>query len=56
VAPFGTTLHVVGADRGKLTATIAELEARKEITAEEGQTSLEDVFIQFMGKSQDNMA
>ena len=56
VAPFGTTLHVVGADREKLAATIGELKARKEITVEEGQTSLEDVFIQFMGKSQDNMA
>ncbi len=56
VAPFGTTLHVVGSDEAALQATLAEFENSPDISVKRGKTSLEDVFIQFMGKSQDNMA
>jgi len=55
VAPFGTTLHVVGADREALAETVRPLGERPDTTVEQGQTSLEDVFIQFMGASKDNM-
>ncbi len=56
VAPFGTSLHVVGTDRKALAASVAEIAKTAGITATEGTTSLEDVFIQFMGKSSDNMS
>jgi ABC-2 type transport system ATP-binding protein len=49
VAPFGTTLHVVGRDAEKLRQTIERL-ATDGVTARPGTTSLEDVFIQLMGK------
>lgn len=52
VAPFGTTLHVVGTDKAKLGAALAHLKERPDITIEPGATSLEDVFIQFMAKAQ----
>ncbi|MEI9412121.1 ABC transporter ATP-binding protein [Mesorhizobium salmacidum] len=57
VAPFGATLHVVGSDRKKLEAALADVEREhKGVTAKPGETSLEDVFIQFMSGSKDNMA
>ncbi|RJG46728.1 MULTISPECIES: ABC transporter ATP-binding protein [unclassified Mesorhizobium] len=56
VAPFGTTLHVVGSDRKLLEAALKEIKARKDTKVEPGETSLEDVFIQFMAGSKDNMA
>ena len=56
VAPFGTTLHVVGQDRKLLKKSINKTSQSLDITVKRGQTSLEDVFIQFMGKSRDNMA
>jgi ABC-2 type transport system ATP-binding protein len=55
VAPFGNTLHVVGGDAPALTTTLKALGVRPGIAIAKGETSLEDVFIQFMGKSQDNM-
>jgi ABC-2 type transport system ATP-binding protein len=55
VAPFGTTLHVVGSDPALLAATMKPIGKRKGLTIELGETSLEDVFIQFMGSSRDNM-
>lgn len=56
VAPFGNTLHVVGRDRAALAASMARLaESFDAATVTEGETSLEDVFIQFMSQSQDNM-
>ncbi|MGN6772178.1 MAG: ATP-binding cassette domain-containing protein [Rhizobiaceae bacterium] len=55
VAPFGATLHVVGADRQAMEKTLHSLKKESGITIEPGETSLEDVFIQFMGKSKDNM-
>jgi ABC-2 type transport system ATP-binding protein len=56
VAPFGLTLHVVGHDRGALKAAVEKAAAATGVDYREGSTSLEDVFIQFMGKSTDNMA
>jgi ABC-2 type transport system ATP-binding protein len=55
IAPFGNTLHVVGSDAPSLTATLKALGARPGIAIARGETSLEDVFIQFMGNSRDNM-
>ncbi len=52
VAPFGTTLHVVGTDKAKLEAALATLKGRPGISIEPDATSLEDVFIQFMAKAQ----
>ncbi|HEV2896960.1 MAG TPA: ABC transporter ATP-binding protein [Pseudaminobacter sp.] len=56
VAPFGTTLHVVGSDKKLLEAALKDISQRKGITVRPGETSLEDVFIQFMAGSKDNMA
>lgn len=56
VAPFGATLHVVGSDRATLEKTMARLKKEKGMNVELGETSLEDVFIQFMAGSKDNMA
>lgn len=55
VAPFGTTLHVVGSDKARLETALADMRQRKDVTVEPGETSLEDVFIQFMAGSKDNM-
>ncbi len=56
IAPFGTTLHVVGSDKAALTSSLASLKGRKGLSVEAGETSLEDVFIQFMAGSKDNMS
>lgn len=56
VAPFGTTLHVVGSDAAALDRALEDARKRKDVTVELGETSLEDVFIQFMGQSRDNMS
>ncbi len=56
VAPFGASLHVVGSDRVKLEAALEKIRHREGITVEAGETSLEDVFIQFMANAQDNMS
>jgi ABC-2 type transport system ATP-binding protein len=56
VAPFGATLHVVGSDKAALTASLAEMERQHPgVTVTPGETSLEDVFIQFMAGAKDNM-
>ena len=56
VAPFGATLHVVGSDAEALKAALAEVEKEhRGIAVKPGETSLEDVFIQFMAGSKDNM-
>lgn len=55
VAPFGATLHVVGSDEAALVAAMAELEKRPGVSVTRGETSLEDVFIQFMADAEDNM-
>jgi ABC-2 type transport system ATP-binding protein len=56
VAPFGTTLHVVGSDRALLEKALEDISGREGVTVRPGETSLEDVFIQFMATSKDNMA
>jgi ABC-2 type transport system ATP-binding protein len=55
IAPFGTTLHVVGRDAGALAATLTRITAETGCTFAPTETSLEDVFIQLMGQSRDNM-
>lgn len=55
VAPFGATLHVVGSDEQALRAALAGIEKRPGFSVRRGETSLEDVFIQFMAGAEDNM-
>ena len=55
VAPFGTTLHVVGHDAAALRRSVADIARRTGTTMRDSETSLEDVFIQLMGAAQDNM-
>ncbi|TIL29395.1 ABC transporter ATP-binding protein [Mesorhizobium sp.] len=56
VAPFGATLHVVSSDKKALQAALADVEKdHKGVSVTPGETSLEDVFIQFMSGSKDNM-
>ena len=55
IAPFGATLHVVGSDAKLLEKSLAELAGRDGVKVRPGETSLEDVFIQFMAGSKDNM-
>ncbi len=50
VAPFGNTLHVVGGDAERLEAAIAPFRKRHGLRWELDATSLEDVFIQLMGR------
>ena len=56
VAPFGATLHVVGSDKQALEKTLAAVAKENGMRVTLGETSLEDVFIQFMAGSKDNMA
>jgi ABC-2 type transport system ATP-binding protein len=51
VAPFGSTLHVVGPDRERLAASLAAFAAARGLAFAPGVTSLEDVFIHFMAKA-----
>ena len=55
VAPFGMTLHVVGRDAKALKASVKDVSSGLDVSVREGKTSLEDVFIQFMNHSTDNM-
>jgi ABC-2 type transport system ATP-binding protein len=56
VAPFGASLHVVGSNQAQLEATMKNLGDREDVTVQQGETSLEDVFIKFMANATDNMA
>ena len=56
VAAFGMSLHVVARDPVALDAAMAAIAAEPGVGVAPAETSLEDVFIQFMGASQDNMA
>ena len=53
---FGLSLHVVGRDKVALAAAVAKVAGETGVGYREGATSLEDVFIQFMAQSTDNMA
>jgi ABC-2 type transport system ATP-binding protein len=55
VAPFGNTLHVVGSDAKALEASARAIAKAKNVSMHKGDTTLEDVFIQLMGRSEDNM-
>jgi ABC-2 type transport system ATP-binding protein len=54
VAPFGTALHVSGRDAEKLEAAITPLREAGAHQWRRDEPTLEDVFIDLMGRSQDN--
>jgi ABC-2 type transport system ATP-binding protein len=54
VAPFGTSLHVSGRDQTALESTIAPWRDKPDLHWQKGAPSLEDVFIELMGRSKDN--
>jgi ABC-2 type transport system ATP-binding protein len=54
VAPFGTSLHVSGRDADALEAAIAPHRADSRLRWDRSEASLEDVFIDLMGRAQDN--
>ncbi|RMD46660.1 MAG: ABC transporter ATP-binding protein, partial [Alphaproteobacteria bacterium] len=49
VAAFGNTLHVVGTDPGPLERSVREVAEALGLRLAPGQTTLEDVFIHYMG-------
>jgi ABC-2 type transport system ATP-binding protein len=55
VAAFGMNLHVVGRDALALGKSVDAACVGLTLDKESGETNLEDVFIQFMADSQDNM-
>jgi ABC-2 type transport system ATP-binding protein len=54
VAPFGTSLHVSGRDVAALEANIAPWREKTSLHWQKSAPSLEDVFIELMGRSKDN--
>jgi ABC-2 type transport system ATP-binding protein len=54
VAPFGASLHVSGRDAAHLDAAIAADRANAALDWQHAAPSLEDVFIDLMGRSKDN--
>jgi ABC-2 type transport system ATP-binding protein len=54
VAPFGTSLHVSGRDAPALEAAIAPYRQGSGLHWERSASSLEDVFIDLMGRARDN--
>jgi ABC-2 type transport system ATP-binding protein len=54
VAPFGASLHVSGRDAGKLEAAIAPYRDNPALHWQHAEPSLEDVFIELMGRGRDN--
>jgi ABC-2 type transport system ATP-binding protein len=54
VAPFGTSLHVSGHDEAALERAIAPYRADPALRWEKARPSLEDVFIELMGRVRDN--
>jgi ABC-2 type transport system ATP-binding protein len=54
VAPFGTSLHVSGRDAAALRTAIASFGDDPGLTFEPSEPTLEDVFIDLMGRARDN--
>lgn len=54
VAPFDTSLHVSGRDKAALEAAIAPYRSNSKWHWQPSEPSLEDVFIDLMGRSKDN--
>jgi ABC-2 type transport system ATP-binding protein len=54
VAPFGTSLHVSGRDADALEAAIAAYRSDARFRWDRSEASLEDVFIDLMGRARDN--
>jgi ABC-2 type transport system ATP-binding protein len=54
IAPFGTSLHVSGRDEAGLAAAISPYRDRPGLTFSRSAPSLEDVFIDLMGRAKDN--
>jgi ABC-2 type transport system ATP-binding protein len=54
VAPFGASLHVSGRDTGKLETAVAHYRDNPALAWQPAEPSLEDVFIEMMGRSRGN--
>ena len=54
IAPFGLSLHVAGHDESALEQAIAPYRQRPGFKWEKGEPTLEDAFIDLMGRSEDN--
>ena len=54
VAPFGTSLHVSGRDHAALEKTLEPYRNDNSLAWHQSAPSLEDVFIELMGRAKDN--
>jgi ABC-2 type transport system ATP-binding protein len=54
VAPFGTSLHISARDKGTLKAAIKPYRGDPALKWTASEPSLEDVFIDLMGRAKDN--
>jgi ABC-2 type transport system ATP-binding protein len=54
VAPFGASLHISGRDEAALEAAIEPYLRRPDLTWKRSEVTLEDVFIDLMGRTRDN--
>ena len=54
VAPFGASLHVSGRDRERSKPRSRHIATDRRFTWTQSEPSLEDVFIDLMGRAKDN--